>query len=92
MCIIPLSIEIALSSLDESAVTSGGPDSWESNSGNIALLISLFILWINSKLFFSIKKTGFLFNNEIFLATLINFSIGQLFFLYSLPWVTEKPT
>jgi len=27
MCIIPLSIEIALSSLDESAVTSGGPDS-----------------------------------------------------------------
>ena len=67
MCIIPLSIEIAFSNRFERAVTSGGPDKLDSNSGISTFLISLVILLIKSKLFLSIKKTGFLFCFEIFL-------------------------
>ena len=37
MCIIPLSIDIAVSSLDARAVTKAGQESFEFNSGKIAV-------------------------------------------------------
>ena len=61
MCITPLSIDIALDRRVDKAVTRGGPDKVEFVSGNKAFSTLSLILFINSLLFFSIKKTGCLF-------------------------------
>ena len=77
----PLSIEIAWSSLADSAVTRAGHEISESCSGNKAEG-TLAIIWsTNTELLFSIKKTGVLFLLLISFASLIKFSICQLFFL-----------
>ena len=81
ICIIPLSIDIAFSSLVDKAVTRAGDDIFDLSSGNKAVEISDLILLIKSVLFFSIKKTGTFFLTTIFLARFTNFSIFQLFFL-----------
>ena len=91
MCITPLSIEIAFSSLEDKAVTSVGEAKFEWCSGNNALGIFDLILFIISELFFSIKKTGILFFFLISFANSMKLSIGQLFFLYWFPWVNEIP-
>jgi len=80
MCIIPLSIEIAKSSLLPKQVTNVGDDNLLSCSGNIALGINSLILFFSSLFFFSIKKTGILFlsfNLLYKMTTLIN---GHSFF------------
>ena len=61
MCIIPLSIVIAFSSLEVNAVTKAGQFIVELTSGKIAFVTSYLILFIKSLLSFSIKKTGILF-------------------------------
>ena len=61
ICIIPLSIDMALSNLFERALTNGGPDKEDMLSGKIAKLTSFFIFEIISVSFLSIKKTIFLF-------------------------------
>ena len=72
MCIIPLSIDIALSSLDDKAVISAGQASLDFSSGNNAEGTWFFIFSINSILFFSIKNTGILFLESILLAKDVN--------------------
>ena len=67
MCIIPLSIDIALSSLVDKAVTKGGPDKDDTLSGNIALLIFFLILRIISVSFFQQKILVFYFFEKLFL-------------------------
>ena len=57
---MPLSIEIAFSSLADNAVTKAGEAKVELCSGNNALSIFDLILLTISTLSFSIKKTGFL--------------------------------
>ena len=87
MCIIPLSIETAVSSLEDSAVTKAGQAKFEFSSGNNALGTWFLIFSIKSILFFSIKKTGVLFFDVILFAKAVNLKIDQLFFLYSFPLV-----
>ena len=58
MCIMPLSIETAVSNLADNAVTRAGQDNFESTSGNIAEGTWFLIFSIKSILSFSIKKTG----------------------------------
>ena len=61
ICIIPLSIVIASSSLEERAVTNAGQDMFEWCSGKRALGSFDLIISFNAVSFFSIKKTGTLF-------------------------------
>ena len=85
MCIIPLSIETAVSNLDDNAVTKAGQDILEFVSGKIAAGTWFLIFSIKSTFSFSIKNTGVLFFESILLANAVNLKIDQLFFLYSLP-------
>ena len=91
ICIIPLSIDIAFSSLEDKAVTRAGPDNLDSCSGNNAWGISNLILLEIPLLSFSKKKTGVFLIVWIFFAKSIKFFKDQLFFLYSFPCVIEKP-
>jgi len=66
MCIIPLSIEIAKSSLLAKQVINAGEDKFVSCSGKSEFGTNNLILFFNSLFFFSIKKTGVLFFKSIF--------------------------
>ena len=72
MCIIPLSMETAVSNLEANAVTKAGQDKLDLTSGNKAVGTWFLIFSISSSLLFSIKKTGVLFFELILLASAVN--------------------
>ena len=84
-------METARSNLEDNAVTRAGHESSDFVSGNNALGTWFLIFSIMCSWFFSIKKTGILFLIKDLFASEINLYIDQLFFLYSFPWVMEKP-
>ena len=69
---MPLSIETAVSSLADNAVTRAGQANLELTSGNIAEGTWFLIFSIKSILSFSIKKTGILFFDKILFAKAVN--------------------
>ena len=65
---MPLSIEIAFSSLADKALTSAGLANFEFNSGNKADGTWFLIFSIKSSSFLSMKKTGTLLIDDILFA------------------------
>ena len=91
ICIIPLSIDIAFSSLEANAVTRAGDANSDACSGKKAFGIIDLILLMISLFDFSTKKIGFFPFFSNFTANSINLFIGQCFFLYGFPCVIESP-
>ena len=72
MCIMPLSIETAVSNLFAKAVTKAGHDNLEFSSGKIAEGTWFLIFSIKSSLSLSIKKTGTLSFEVTLFANAVN--------------------